>query len=98
LFFYLQDPPDVSANTRIDSATNTATFYPELHNGILWFVGISADEALASIKWTTTTNNDGYGLDGFSTVSSPVPEPATMLVLGSGLVGLLGVRKRANMK
>jgi hypothetical protein len=32
--------------------------------------------------------NDGYGLDNFGTDTAPVPEPGTMLLLGSGLLGL----------
>lgn len=40
--------------------------------------------------------NGGFDpeMDGIAAVSSPVPEPTTMLLLGSGLLGLWGFRKK----
>jgi hypothetical protein len=41
------------------------------------------------------------GADAFSpktTSSSPVPEPATMLLFGTGLLGLVGLRRKSRKK
>jgi hypothetical protein len=43
-------------------------------------------------SWTDFMGGSNYAIA--ETASSPVPEPATMLLLSSGLVGLAGLRKK----
>jgi hypothetical protein len=35
-------------------------------------------------------------LDGFGFYQQPLPEPGTLMLLGTGLLGLLGLRRKRN--
>jgi hypothetical protein len=87
----------VNAITTITSGDGSFTFNPKLGNAGLYFVGISSDSPITQIVWRTSTRNDGYGLDDFSTVTR-VFEPPTMLILGMSLVGIAGVGRKKLLK
>ena len=56
----------------------------ELH-GVIQFAG-----TISQITWSSTAEN----WHGFTVGMAQVPEPATMLLLGLGLIGLAGVRRK----
>lgn len=106
LFFFMTDPGDVEAFTDTEAGDGTGnsvnyTIPDGQDDASLWFVGIDAGEGfITSIKWTAWldedgtefSDNDGFGLDGFTTVA--VPEPAITLLLAFGLAGVVFFARR----
>ena len=47
-----------------------------------------------TLRWTMECGNDYVSITGDTASPTPTPEPATMLLVGTGLLGLAGVRRR----
>jgi len=57
-----------------------------------WLVEIDTSSGAASLLFDT-----GYSITGL-TSSAPVPEPGTILLLSTGVLGLAGLRRRKSKK
>lgn len=56
---------------------------------------IQFDGTFSSITWTNPAYEDWYAFDiGVRDPPSPTPEPATLLLLGTGILGIAGVSRR----
>ena len=67
------------------------------------FFGVEYYGGISAIRLYYGVNIESYGLEvdhlqyGYSTLT-PVPEPGTMLLVGSGLIGLAGLRRRSRRR
>lgn len=65
------------------------TFSGSEVNAAIMFSGL-----VTSITWLSTPQENWHGITVGAPVPGPVPEPATMLLFGTGIIGMVGVVRR----
>jgi len=69
--------------------------------GLLTLTGYAPTSAVISLASTDSSSNRGatgsstYGIDIAATPTSPTPEPSSLFLLGSGLLGFAGLFRRS---
>lgn len=100
LSFFVLDAADVGGKFSIKVGdtlySNIAGADGKLRNGNVQLVKIMLSEAVTklTVELMHDMTNDGFGVDGATVGLAPVPLPPAALLLGTGLVGLVGLRRR----
>lgn len=105
-----QNPANVAFsyynNIGSGGANNFAKYFPDSNSAIPLVAGSVVDQSLlyfATAKTTGSTGSTTYATDLFTSIDasgnmvtheSPVPIPPSVLLLGSGLLGLVGIRRK----
>jgi hypothetical protein len=100
LAFFVTDAADVGGKFSIKVGdqlfSNIAGGDGKLKSGNIQFVRIMLDKAVSklTVELMHDRTNDGFGIDGAAVGLAPIPLPPAALLLGSGLLGLVALRRR----